>query len=117
MNEGICTYVAYKALDIFPAPDEKDYMLLEDSGQVKKAFKTVNSVISKIKSISQEELQKIIWEECILERAYYVVGSYMSKIIDEEKGRKILIQQLNVGPVSFVGLYNSIVKDEMKIVF
>ena len=117
VNEGICTYVAYKALPLFPAPDEQDFKLLENQFKLKDAFKILNSIISGIPTYSNEMLQNLIMDECILNRAYYITGSYASKVIDEKKGRKVLIQKLLEGPISFLNLYNSLTKDELKIKF
>jgi len=114
-NEGICTYVGYKALSAFPAPDEKDYKLIDNMSEVERLLKDVNEVFSKIGNLSKEELQKLVWEKCVIGRGYYVVGALMCRVIEEKKGRKGLIETLTEGPVSFLKLYNSLVKKEMQL--
>ena len=114
-SEGICTHVGYRARSAFPAPDEKDYQLLNSTAQVKKSLKDVNEVFSKIGDLSIEELQKVLWEKCVMDRGYYVVGATMCRVIEEKKGRQRLIANLTEGPVSFVKLYNSSVEREMQL--
>lgn len=117
VKEGICTYVAYKALPIFPAPDEKDFKFLVDYEQVQWSFKAVNKIISMINHLSHSELQKMIMEQGIVGRAYYVVGTFMSKTIDEVKGRDILKDNLLEGPVSFIETYNAIAETDLVVKF
>lgn len=114
-NEGICTYVGYKALSTFPAPDEKDYKLIDTKSEVMRLLEDVNEVFSKINNLSEEELQKLAWDKCVIGRGYYVVGAHMCRVIEEKKGKKRLIDTLTEGPVSFLKLYNSSVKKEMKL--
>ncbi len=114
-SEGICTYVAYEALPIFPAPDEKDYGLLEDTSEVRRLLGDLNSVLSQAGSLPNEEVQKLAWEKCVIGRAYYVVGAHMCRTIEEQKGREALIETLTTGPSYFVQLYNSLTEDDMKI--
>lgn len=114
-SEGICTYVGCRALSAFPSPDEKDYRLLDSISEVKKSLKDVNDVFSKIDNLSEEELQKLVWKKCVMDRGYYVVGANMCRVIEEKKGRKRLIDSLTEGLVSFLKLYNSLVKREMRL--
>ncbi len=114
-SEGVCTYVAYKALPIFPAPDEKDYGLLEDMLEVMRLLGDLNSVLSQAGSLPDEKVQKLAWEKCVIGRAYYVVGAHMFRTIEVQKGREALIKTLTTGPSYFVELYNSLVEDNMKI--
>ncbi|MFX0114731.1 MAG: DUF5700 domain-containing putative Zn-dependent protease [Candidatus Hodarchaeota archaeon] len=114
-SEGICTYVGYQALEAFPAPDEKDYQLLDNILDVQRLLKDLNEVFSKVRDLSTEDLQKLAWEKCVIGRAYYVVGAYMCKIIEEKEGREALIQTLTTGPLSFIKRYNSLVNEELEI--
>ena len=57
-NEGVCTYVAYKAEDIFPAPDEKDFQMLDSPSDVKHHIGEVQKILQLIEQVSDEELQK-----------------------------------------------------------
>lgn len=114
-NEGFCTYVAYKALPIFPAPDEVDYRLAENASDVERLFGQVNSVFSRIDQLSEEELQKLVMEKCIMGRGYYIVGISMCKMIEQRLGRIALVNTLTNGPVSFLLLYNSLVKEKNRL--
>lgn len=113
-SEGSCNYVAYKALPIFPAPDIEDYVMLENQEEVERLLKVVNKAFS-MAGEDEEVLQKFVWEECVLGRAYYVVGSYMCQVIDEKAGRDAVIDTLVQGPVSFLKLYNSLVEKELRV--
>jgi len=114
-SEGICCYVGYKALPMFPAPDEKDYKLLESMSDVKRLLKDVNWVFSKVGAVSRGELQRLAWEKCIIGRGYYVVGAFMCKTIEQKRGRETLIGTLTEGPVSFIKSYNSLVEEDMRV--
>ncbi len=56
-------------------------------------------------------------DDCIIGRAYYVVGSYITKTIDEELGREVLKKKLLEGPVSLIITYNQTAKEDLKILF
>ncbi len=113
-SEGSCNYVAYKALPIFPAPDIEDYVMLENQKEVERQLGVVNEAFS-MTGEDEETLQKFVWEECVLGRAYYVVGSYMCQVIEEEAGREGVIDTLVRGPISFVKLYNSLVEEKLRV--
>jgi len=117
VNEGICTYVAYKALSLFPAPDEKDYQMLENFPDIQRLLNDLNSVLAQIGKISDKKLQQLVYEKCIMGRAFYPPGAYIAKQIDEKKGREILIQKLSEGPRSVIRLYNSLVQRKLRVQF
>ena len=116
-SEGVCTYVGYKALPIYPAPDEKDYHMLEDLSEVTRLLSELNDVFSQVGKLSDNDLQKLAWDKCVLGRAYYVVGAHMCKVIEEEKGRDALIETLTTGLVTWVNVYNSLVKKDVRVQF
>ena len=109
-NEGFCSYVAYKALPVFPAPDELDYKLTENTTDVERLLEELNIVFSKIDELPEKELRKLVMEKCIMGRGYYVVGISMCKVIEETLGKMALVSTLTEGPVSFLRLYNSLAK-------
>lgn len=115
-SEGICTYVGYKALPVFPAPDDKDYPQIRDIAEVKRLFGDVNEVFSQVGKIPDEELQKLSWEKCVIGRGYYVVGAFMCKVIDNGLGRDALIQMLTTGPAYWIKQYNAIAPEGLKII-
>jgi hypothetical protein len=114
-EEGMCTYVAYRALSSFPAPDERDYYLLNYGDKVRYLLNDLNSLLSKANKVPRDTLEKIAWNKGVISRAYYVVGAYMCKEIEESLGRKILIETLTQGPISFINQYNSISEEKMLI--
>ncbi len=114
-NEGMATYVAYKFQNAYSANGkEMDFKMLENMKIVKKKINIVNSVFVKAKNEDKDVLS-VSWEKGIMKRAYYVVGAYMAKEIDEKLGREKLIETIEYGPRSFVSTYNSVVNDEFKI--
>ena len=114
-NEGMAVYTAYKAQKFFPAPDEEDYILLEDPKEVKRLLKILNDFFSKANSLSEDELREKSWDVGIMKRGYYVVGSFMAKTIDEQSGRESLIETVKKGPMSFISTYNQLVEPEMHV--
>ncbi len=114
-NEGVCTYVAYKAQDIFPAPDEKDFHMLDDPDEVRKHTNVVRDIFSKIGELPEEELDKLCWDEGVIGRSFYVVGAYMCKVIDDNEGPDGLKRTLLEGPREFLTSYNKYAKNAMKI--
>lgn len=115
MNEGICTYVGYRALPIFPVEDERDYRMLEDENEVCRLLADTNVVLSQYSKLSGEELQKLSWDKGVMERAYYVTGAYMCKVIDEKEGRDALIHVYSQGLISIIERYNKNADGNLKI--
>ena len=116
VNEGICTYVGYRALPIFPVEDERDYRMMEDKEVVHRLFADTNEVLSQFAKLSEEELGKLSWEKGVIGRAYYVTGAQMCREIDETTGRESLINVYTKGPLSIIQLYNSIAHQDLKVV-
>jgi hypothetical protein len=114
-SEGVCTYIGYKAQDIFPAPDEKDYHMLDDVDEVKKHLKNVNEILSKVGKISENELDKLTWDVGVIGRSFYVSGAHMCRVIENKAGKEALIQTLLDGPRAFFDLFNSHVLGESKL--
>ncbi|MCW4048601.1 MAG: hypothetical protein NWE89_02585 [Candidatus Bathyarchaeota archaeon] len=105
-NEGICTYVAYNAQDIFPAPDEKDFQYLDDPQLVDHHISNVNMILEKVGKIPGEELDKLSWDVGVIGRSFYVTGALMCKVIEENAGRQSLVNTMTEGPESFLRLYH-----------
>ena len=114
-NEGITTYVAYKAQEYFPAPHEKDYSMLDDEEVVFKLLKKLNELLKEAASLPADRLAKESWDLGVENRAYYVVGAHMARTIDEKKGRDALKETIEKGPVTFIETYNRIVGGEMRV--
>ncbi|MHC4628761.1 MAG: DUF5700 domain-containing putative Zn-dependent protease, partial [Planctomycetota bacterium] len=114
-NEGMATYVAYSAQSMFPASVERDFRLLEKLSEVRRRLTMLNGLFSKAESLSPEELRRQSWETGVENRAYYVVGGYMARTIDEKSGRDTLVETIRTGPRCFIDTYNSLAEEEMKV--
>jgi hypothetical protein len=123
-NEGMATYVGYRALFEFPNydPDPKrnDYGFLQDTLIFERLHDLLNTVLKKVPSLletesGQKEVQDTLWQIGSMDRAYYVIGCYMAKVIDEKLGRQALVETISTGPQSFLHKYNSLVDDKLKV--
>jgi hypothetical protein len=114
-NEGLATYVGYKALPIFPAPNEKDYQLLESPADVTRLLNKVNMLFEMVGTVSSRELRRAHWKTGIDGRAYYIAGTHMAQVIENELGKKALHQTIVEGPLSFIERYNSLVPEDLTI--
>lgn len=112
-NEGMATYVGYKALKDFPHCRndmlKDDYKLFENNEEMNALLNKMNGVFKKTLTLREKELKDTLWQIGSTDRAYYVIGCYMSKIIDEKLGRNALIETISKGPQSFLHAYNSLV--------
>jgi len=116
-SEGMATFVAYKALNIFPSDyRHPDYELLENDSTVKKAIHQVNSLTEMAMTMPIDTLLQECWKLGVEERAYYVAGGYMANIIEEKYGTEFLAALVNKGSISFVKEYNLLVPDDYKLV-
>ena len=116
-SEGACTYIGYKAQDIFPAPDEKDYDMLNSTKDIQRHHKNVNEILSKIGTISGDELDKLSWDTGVMERSYYVTGAHMCRVIEENAGKDVFKKTLLDGPRAFFETYNSLLTDKEKLIY
>jgi hypothetical protein len=114
-SEGACNYVAYQALPLFPVSNNEDYEMLESQEDVERLLGVVNEAFSMVGEVDEDTLQKFVWEECVLGRAYYVVGSYMCRVLDEKGGRELLMDTLAEGPLSFLKHYNALVDEKLRV--
>lgn len=114
-SEGVCTYIAYKALDIFPAPDEKDFQMLDNPDEVTKHIKNTNMILGKIGKVSEEELNKLAWDVGVIGRSYYVAGAHMCRVIEERAGKEALKQTIIDVPEAFFDAYNALVETDQQL--
>jgi len=105
-NEGMATYVAYnEKSDGFK---NEDYIFLDTPKEVLSRFSMLRRLIADAKAVNKEQLpefQKRIWQEGVMSRAFYIVGAYMARRIEESKGRNALIETVKTGPVNFFEAY------------
>jgi len=107
-NEGLCSYIAYTAQHIYPAPDDVDFHLADDPGAVERLFADVDEILAGTQTLAEPELDKLIWDKGVMDRAAYIVGLRMCELIDRRLGRQALIQSLLDGPSAFTRVYNGI---------
>lgn len=114
-NEGTATYVGYRALDYFPAPDEKDYPMLESADEISRLLGEVNYLFAKAGVLSSADLERLAWEKGVIDRAFYIVGAFMAETIENALGRPALVAAVSAGPITFAKLYNSLVEADQKL--
>ncbi len=115
-NEGMATYVAYTAQHLFPAPDDRDYAMLDRKRDVRLRRKKVDALFRRAMSDHPGDLESASWRTGIQDRGYYVVGAYMARTIDEQLGREALVATVAEGPRAFVRTYNEIADANMRLV-
>ncbi len=114
-NEGIATYVGYKALSIFPTGIEKDYQLLESESDVQRLLTALNHLFSQAEGLNPDSLRTKAWDVGVMQRAYYIVGAMMARTIDQQMGRDALVNTIRTGPLNFVSTYNSVTSKDRKV--
>jgi hypothetical protein len=108
-NEGMATWVAYNGRKIFPTgKNEPDYQKLESNAQIDRLFGKLNSLIEKVEENVSKKTQKLVWEIGVKERAFYIVGAYMAKKLEEKKGREFLLKLIKMKPINFAVEYNKL---------
>ena len=116
-SEGMATFVAYKALNLFPSEyRHSDYELLENDSTVKKAIDQVNSLTEMATTMPIDTLLQECWKLGVEERAYYVAGSYMARIIEEKHGTEFQAALVKEGSINFVKEYNLLAPNDYKLV-
>ena len=115
-NEGMATYVAFKAVAMYPAAAEKDYQLLANPADVIDLRNKLNGFFERATSLPADELQKRSWDIGVMQRAYYIIGADMARTIEGKAGRRALIDTITKGPRSFVTTYNALVPAADRIV-
>lgn len=114
-NEGMAVWVAYDARDEFPAPGEVDNRLLNDPERVAGLRTALNGLFERALTISDDQLRRQGWSIGVTNRAYYVVGAHMARVIQAELGKEALVETLEKGPLSYIRLYNSLVPEEERV--
>jgi hypothetical protein len=106
-NEGMATYVAYKAQHLFHAASDKDYPVLDTPGKVDPFIGNLRSLVLDIKTKPPTEAKETIIKVGITDRAFYVVGAHMARTIETAAGKAALIQSVVKGPQHFLETYNT----------
>jgi len=115
LNEGMATWVAYTARDIFPSR-VADYGMLEDSAAVRGAIRSLNALLSLEEAAPADSFRQRMWVVGVQERALYIAGGHMARTIERSGGRNALVAVFSSGPRSFVAAYNRLVGQDERIV-
>jgi hypothetical protein len=105
-NEGMATYVAYRA-----RPNTlkmQDYELLDNPSEVKLRFQLIRELLQLARRSTEADaptIAKRSWADGTDRRGYYVVGGFMSRRIDEVRGRASLVATIKEGPKAFLNAY------------
>ena len=105
-NEGLATYVAYRAKPV--ELTMRDYQLLDNPSEVRARFKLLQQLLADLATAVEEGLPKVREEIQSIgdsQRAFHVVGAYMARRIEEQKGRDALVQTIDAGPRAFFAAY------------
>jgi len=114
-SEGSATYAAYTARHLFPAPDEKDFQMLEDPEKVREHLGQVKMILRAAAEKPGPEVEKMIWDIGVIGRAFYTVGAHMCKVIEEELGLEALVSTFKSGPAAFTELYNEASEPSLRL--
>ncbi|HEX9913655.1 MAG TPA: DUF5700 domain-containing putative Zn-dependent protease [Candidatus Bathyarchaeia archaeon] len=114
-SEGSATYAAYTARHLFPAPDDKDFQMLEDPGTVRKHLSQVNTILRAASEKPEAEVEKMMWDVGVIGRAFYTVGAHMCRVIEEDLGRDALVSTFKSGPAAFTELYNGATTPSLRL--
>ena len=114
-NEGMAVWVANEARRAFPAPGEVDNRLLDSPEDVADLRTALNGLFERSSTISDDQLRRQSWRVGVTNRAYYIVGAHMARVILAERGKEALVETLEEGPLSYIRLYNSLVPEEERV--
>jgi hypothetical protein len=114
-NEGMAVWVAYEARVAFPAPGEVDNRLLDSPEDVADLRTALNGLFERSSTISDDQLRRQGWRIGVTNRAYYIVGAHMARVIQAERGKTALVETLAKGPLSYIRLYNSLVPEDERV--
>ena len=114
-NEGLATYAGYLAAKEYPADVFRDYARVENIAEVRKAIHQVNALMAGAAGQPADAFRKNLFQVGVEQRALYVAGGFLAKMIDNRLGRRALASSMATGPRSFISVYNSLVDDSLKV--
>lgn len=115
-NEGLATYVGYKANDVYPVNlSKKDYRILGDKQQIRNLRTKMNDFFLQANALGDSAYWALEDDVAYDQRGYYSFGAFMAQTIDETLGRETLTMTVRQGPRSFVAQYNRLVDEEMRL--
>jgi hypothetical protein len=105
-NEGMATYVAYRAKPASLAVE--DYRLLESADEVSVRARLLQQLLEDcaVAGVAQlPALRERAREIGDAKRAYYVVGAHMAQVVEARNGRAALVATIEQGPRAFFEAY------------
>jgi len=111
-NEGLATYVAYRARPTGLALD--DYRLLENPDEVRARFARCRALMDDVRRASPDALgvlRRRLYEDGNVGRVTYVVGATMAARIEAKSGRGRLVDTIVRGPRAFIDAYRATTPD------
>jgi len=114
-NEGLATYAAYQASQIYPAPQNRDYSKAASDEQISRLRNEINAFLSKINEMPSDHAQRDVFKLGVSQRAFYVVGFDMARTIERRMGCEKLAETVAKGPIFFYELYNSLAEGSDRI--
>jgi hypothetical protein len=113
--EGFCTYLGFRAQEIYPAPDVTDYVLAADHAAVERLFGDLRLILAAARdeTITADDFSRLSWDKGVKGRAYYVAGMRMCQAIDERMGRDALLQSILAGPPAWLELARQLLPKEL----
>jgi hypothetical protein len=113
-NDGMAVYTQQQLSALYPAPAEIDLLLLDSRLAVRFLLKRVNGLLQEAEALREEDAMTTAFTG-MNQRALYVVGAHMARVIDEELGRDALVETVSQGPRSFIETYNSVADRGMEV--
>jgi hypothetical protein len=114
-SEGSATYAAYTARHLFPAPDDRDFQMLDDPAVVREHLDQVNLILRSVSEKPGAEVEKMMWDVGVIGRAFYTVGAHMCRVIEEKLGRDALVSTFKAGTTAFTDLYNGAAEPGLRL--
>lgn len=114
-NEGMATYVGFKALPLFNFESDSDYKGIQNDSVVTEKYSLIKNLFLNLQSMSETEINKANWDIGIVKRAFYVFGAFMAKTIEDKAGIELLKKTVTRGPEYFIEKYNSVASDDKKL--
>jgi len=116
-NEGMATYVAHEGRQLFPSSTvDPDYRMLGNKEDVLRLSGKINHLLGISRLEPFDKIRDVIWQQGVMSRAYYVVGAYMARRIEEASGKDALVETVLKGARHFVNTYNTVAFNDFKII-
>jgi hypothetical protein len=121
-NEGIACHISKMASKDYPTPFEVYVYLIDSELVVKYFLGEINQILadgSPPPPLGEEynDLYRRIGKIGYRRQGLYILGGYMAQQIEEQLGAEALVQTIEDGFFSFVDTYNSIVEEDMRVVY